>query len=248
VQIQHIVNRSAASSAAAIAFIGAGQAVSSIDALASADITLISTPDDQIAACAHRLALSSRFKAHSMVFHCSGAHTAEQLDAVRQHGAAVASVHPIRSFAQAAVVADNFSATWCGVEGDAIALAILEPLFKTIGAQFVVLKSEHKTLYHAAAVFACNYLVTLQDVALAAYAQAGIAPEIGLQLLAPLVRETVDNVMRMGPAAALTGPIARGDVDTVARQQQAVMEWRADYGRLYEQLAEVTTALAAREK
>ncbi len=248
VQMQQIVNRSTASTNAAIAFIGAGQAASVIDELASADIYLISTPDDQIAACCQALVRSSGFQTNSVVFHCSGALTSEALQPAHEAGAVVASVHPIRSFAQPAQVAAHFSGTWCGVEGDAKALASIGPLFDAIGAQFVAIQAEHKTLYHAAAVFACNYFVTLQDVALAAYEKAGIAPEIGLQLLAPLVRETLDNVLQRGPAAALSGPIARGDVRTVARQQQALTAWRADYGQLYAQLAEVTAGLAARGK
>ncbi len=66
--------------------------------------------------------------------------------------------------------------------------------------------------------------------------------------MAPLVRETIDNVFRIGPAAALTGPIARGDFATAARQQDAIADWNQDYGALYQQLAKLTADLAARRK
>jgi predicted short-subunit dehydrogenase-like oxidoreductase (DUF2520 family) len=247
VTLQDVLNRSPASSSDAAAFIGGGHAIADFAHLQAADLWLIAVPDDQIAGCCDRLAQSGKLTADSIVFHCSGALTSAVLKSAQDTGAAIASIHPIRSFAEPATLAENFNGTWCGVEGDAHALAMLTPLFTAIGAQFVAIDPAHKTLYHAAAVFACNYLVTLQDIAQAAYAQAGIAPELGAKLLEPLVRETVDNVFRVGPAAALTGPIARGDTATVERQQNAITAWNPAYGRLYSEMAIHTAALAAKK-
>ncbi|GAA4029004.1 hypothetical protein GCM10022212_28920 [Actimicrobium antarcticum] len=143
---------------------------------------------------------------------------------------------------------DDFAGTWCGVEGDAAALAVLGPMFEGIGARLVPVNTSSKTLYHAAAVFASNYLVSTLAVAQQAYVAAGIPEDVALELLAPLACETVDNVMRLGPAVALTGPIARGDLATVQRQQLAVEHWDSGYGELYRQLANATTRLAASRK
>jgi predicted short-subunit dehydrogenase-like oxidoreductase (DUF2520 family) len=112
----------------------------------------------------------------------------------------------------------------------------------------VPINADDKTIYHSAAVFACNYLVTLLDVAQQAYAKSGIPPDVALKLMEPLVRETVDNIFRLGPADALTGPIARGDLATVVKQYREVRTWNARYGRLYKQLGKLTAALALRRR
>lgn len=247
-RVGHVLNRTPASTASAIGFIGAGQPAASIAALAPADITLIATPDDQIAAVCTALAGSGAVPAHGIVFHCSGALGSQALDAAARIGAATASIHPVRSFAQPDFVAAHFDGTLCGVEGDARALEVLSRCFGAIGARFVPIEAEQKVLYHAAAVFACNYLVTLQDVAQQTYAAAGVAPDVALRLMEPLVRETIDNIFRKGPAQALSGPIARGDSATVDKQQQALAQWRPDYAGLYHSFAGLTRSLAARRE
>jgi len=240
-----VLDRSAASAEQAAAFIGAGRAISDYAEMRPSDVWLLTVPDDTIAAACAALAATGLLNAGSVVFHCSGASSAQLLELAAARGAAVASIHPIRSFARPEQVVREFAGTWCGAEGDRRALDALSPAFAAIGARLVEIASDKKVLYHAAAVFACNYLVTLQDVAQRAYIEAGIAPEVALSMLEPLVRETVDNVFKLGPAAALTGPIARGDLGTVGRQQQAVSDWNQAYGKLYRELAERTAELAA---
>jgi|SRR6478672_581163 len=244
VSITDIVNRSIDSARDAAAFIGAGRALDDIAALQPADIYLIGTGDDALASAGALLAASGRVPRGAVVFHCSGLLGASVLQPLQAQGAAVASIHPIRSFADPGKAAAEFAGTFCGAEGDPAALAALEPLFEAIGGRLVPIDARNKRIYHAAAVFASNYLVTLLDVARNAYIEAGIAPDLALQLLAPLVRNTVDNVMRLGPAKALTGPIARGDLAAAVDQLQAVTTWNADSGELYRQLARSTAALA----
>jgi predicted short-subunit dehydrogenase-like oxidoreductase (DUF2520 family) len=179
-----------------------------------------------------------------LVFHCSGALSSAALQAAARQGALTASVHPVRSFADPERVARDFAGTWCGVEGDARALALLAPALNTIGARAVPIDANAKTVYHAASVFASNYLVTVLDTALRAYQAAGIPEEVARELARPLAAETLDNVFRLGARAALSGPIARGDFATVARQQAALDGWDQQAGQLYRALAEATTALA----
>lgn len=245
-QIQDILSRSVDSASLARDFIGAGRAIATQAELGNAAIYLIATSDDQIEACCERLAQTGKLTANSIVFHCSGALPSSVLQAAKQKGAAVASIHPIRSFAAPEQVVQNFVGTFCGAEGDQRALEVLQPAFSAIGAQLVPIKADAKILYHAAAVFSSNYLVTLLDVAQQAYVQAGIAPEIALKLMTPLVRETADNVFRLGPESALTGPIARGDMATAEKQLHAVAEWNPAYAALYEQFMKLTVDLTAR--
>lgn len=244
-QLHDVMARQADRALSGVAFIGGGQAVDHVMQLRRADIFMLTVPDEQIESCCRDLVNSGRVEPGTIVLHCSGVLTAQVLHKARAAGGLTASIHPVRTFADPAQVAANFDGTYCGVEGDADALQILVPLFEQLGALIVPLNTGQKTLYHAAAVFASNYLVTLIDSAMQCYVQAGVAPDTALKMLAPLVRESAENAFRLGPAAALTGPVARGDLTTVARHQHALDQWHPMYGALYSQLAAVTTVLSA---
>ena len=244
--LQDVLTRSQASAQAAVAFIGAGRAVDMPDALRPAAVWMLAVSDDRIGEVARQLAASCDLN-DAVVFHCSGAKASAELDPVRAAGAFIASVHPVRSFADPQQVAAAFDGTFCGVEGDRQALALLTPAFEAIGARTVAIDAAAKTVYHAASVFASNYLTTVLDAALRAYQAAGIPADIARELARPLASETLANVFRLGPEAALSGPIARGDTATVDRQQAAVTGWDPATGALYEALAIATWDLARRK-
>ena len=247
VRVCEVLARSADKAQAAVNFIGAGTPVTVFTGLHAADVFLLAVPDDQIASCCAQLVASGVLHTGAVVFHCSGALGAEVLESARNVRASVASLHPVRSFADPVGVADDFAGTCCSIEGDAIATELLRLLFEAAGARIIPINPAHKTLYHAAAVFASNYVVTLIDVAVQTYGQAGVAPTMALEMIAPLLRESAENAFRLGPETALTGPIARGDTGTVSRQQAALAAWHPSHAALYEQLAEATAALAARK-
>lgn len=247
--VQDVRTRAIDSARAAVAFIGAGQALAPADVPRAADAWMLAVSDDAIGAAAAALAATAGPAMRgAVVFHCSGAKASGELAALRDAGAHVASVHPVRSFADPATVAERFDGTFCGVEGDAAALALLVPAFEAIGARPVRIDAAAKTVYHAASVFASNYLVTVLDAALRAYEAAGVPPEVARELARPLAGESLANVFRLGPEAALSGPIARGDAATVARQQAAVGAWDGPTGALYEALATATWDLARRKR
>ncbi|QOL50886.1 Rossmann-like and DUF2520 domain-containing protein [Massilia litorea] len=245
--VQDVLTRSQASAADAVAFIGAGRALAQVAPLRPASVWMLAVGDDQIAPTCAALAAAGLLNG-ATVFHCSGAKASGELQAASQAGAQVASIHPVRSFADPDSVAAHFAGTWCGVEGDADALACLSPAFEAIGARLVAIDAAAKTVYHAASVFASNYLVTVLDAALRAYAAAGVPPHIARELAQPLASETLANVFRLGAPAALSGPVARGDMATVARQQAALQDWDAPTATLYAALVEATTALAGRKR
>lgn len=244
--VQDVLTRSSASAEDAVAFVGCGRACVDLAQLRVADVTLLGVPDDRISATCAALAAQGLLNADSIVFHCSGALSSDALSAASACGAAAASLHPVRSFADAEAVAQQFAGTFCGIEGDARALQLLQPALLAIGARPVPLDAGAKTLYHAASVFACNYLTTIIDTALRAYSAAGIAPELASQMAQPLITETLANIFRLGPEQALTGPIARGDLATVAKQQATVAAWDSAAGTLYAALADATKQLAQR--
>lgn len=245
--VQEVLTRSADSAAQAAGFMGAGRGVARMDQMRAADCWMLAVTDDQIApACAQLAQVHARALAGSVVFHCSGAKSSLDLQLATDAGAATASVHPVRSFADPAQVAAHFAGTFCGIEGDPRALAMLGPALIAIGAQAVAIDAAAKTVYHAASVFASNYLVTVLDCALRAYQAAGMSEETARALAGPLATETLENVLRMGPGKALTGPIARGDMATVARQQSALDGWDGATGELYRALAQATMGVVSR--
>lgn len=244
--VQDVLTRSEASAAGALAFIGAGSRAPGMESMRPAAVWMLTVLDDAIApACAQ---IAPQLRPGDIVFHCSGAKSSQELQAATAAGALAASVHPIRSFADPATVAARFKGTFCGIEGDAGALDVLVPAFEAIGARTVPIDAAAKTVYHAASVFASNYLVTVMDAALRAYGAAGIPEDVARQLAAPLATETLENVLRLGPGKALTGPIARGDTATVARQQAALDAWDEQTGELYRALAASTVTLAAKRR
>ncbi len=251
--LQDILNRSQASTAQAVQWLGNGTACPSVAQLRPANVWMLSLADDQILAALASLKAEQAhlLRAGDIVFHCSGALASSHMRALLPQDVLIASLHPVRSFADPSSVLNNFAGTFCSVEGDSGALAVLLPALQAISAQVLQISAEHKSLYHAASVFACNYLCSLLDVAQRTWQQAGIAPEQARQLAEPLVRETVDNVFRLGAAQALTGPIARGDMQTVARQQQALDDWGKDgkdIAALYRAFTATTLDLAARKR
>lgn len=245
--VQDVVARSADKAAQAAAFIGSGTPAVAGGALRAADVFMLSVSDDQIGPACEALAAAVPLQG-AVVFHCSGALASDRLAAARAAGAHVASVHPIRSFADVDAVAAAFAGTFCGVEGDQQALDVLLPALAAIGARAVRIDPAAKTVYHAAAVFASNYLVTVIDAALRAYQAAGVPEAVARELARPLALESMENAFRLGAAPALTGPVARGDMATVMRQQDAVMAWDAATGQLYRALVPPTVELAERKR
>lgn len=220
--VQDLLARDPGGTQEAAGFVGAGRAVAGLREMRPADVWLLAPPDSRIAECVDALAASGLVRPGDIVFHCSGALASGVLAAASASGAHAASVHPLKTFADPAEAARTFAGTWCTVEGARAALDVLRPAFERIGGQIVAIDPQAKTLYHAASVMVCNYLTALLECGLRATDAAGIPRATAQAMLAPLVRETLANVFRLGPVGALTGPIARGDADVVERQLAAL--------------------------
>ncbi len=225
-------------------FIGTGRPRAAGDPLAPVQVGLIAVPDDRLGEVAAQLAESAPLAPQALLFHCSGALGSGELAPLRERGALVASVHPMHSFADPARSLTGFAGTACALEGDAAALDRLVPAFAAIGGRPLLIHGEAKLLYHAAGVFASNYVTVLLDAALRLLDGAGVAEDDARRLLEPLVYGAVESALELGPGSALTGPVARGDAALVARQAAAVAGDDAARGALYRALAEAATALA----
>jgi predicted short-subunit dehydrogenase-like oxidoreductase (DUF2520 family) len=244
--IGDVDDRTSAKSADAVAAIGAGRAVGGIAGMRRADCWMITTRDDAIAACASALASSGHLSAGNVVFHCSGTLASSDLGPVAAKGAVAASVHPLKTFAGAGTERD-LDGVFCAAEGDADALVVLRPAFERLGATVSDIDPRFKTIYHAAGVMVCNYLVTLIEAGAACYQKAGYAQADALHVMEPLVRETLDNVFKLGTVRALTGPIARGDAQVVARHIEALRGWNPQLAALYTDLGNATIELARKK-
>lgn len=242
-KIQGIVNRGLPSALRAADFIGAGRPCR-LQELPPADLTMIATGDAVIGDCAVQLAEAGILRPGDIVFHCSGALDADILSVVRQNHALLASCHPVKSFADPAHAVASFAGTYCGIEGDPQATERLASLFETIGGVPLPLRPGCKPLYHASMVMAANYLVTLMACSLSCLEQSGLPSATARKVMEPLVRSTLDNIFALGPADALTGPIARRDVQTVEHHLRALRSWQPDQEVLYRLLGEFTLDLA----
>ena len=249
-RVQQVLTRSATSAQGACQFIGTGAPATALHAMAPAEIWMLAVPDAAIAQAAADLAAHARDTqlAPAVVFHCSGALTAAHMAPLAELGWQVASAHCILSFATAAGAVQQFPGTACALEGDAQACTLLHAAFSDIGAHCFAVASEDKVLYHAAAVFATNFLPVLQTLAERAWQATGVPDALIPSLRASLLANAVANINRLGPQAALTGPAARGDVAAIARQADVVRQWDPQAGAAYEALSALALRMANASK
>ena len=237
-------NRSNASTIAAVDFVQAGHVVRSTAEMRPADVYMLGMADQDIATCADALLAANILQAGNIVFHCSGALPSSILASLRASGAYVASIHPIKSFANPALCVHSFAGTFCGAEGDAEALEVLHVAFQTIGAEIIAIDAAHKTFYHGAGVVVSNYLTALLELGIQSYVKAGLTRAQAIAIISPIATGTIQNIASLDTAQALTGPIARGDVHTVATQLAAFKRWQPQYGELYRLLGGIAVGLS----
>jgi predicted short-subunit dehydrogenase-like oxidoreductase (DUF2520 family) len=237
-----IVGAGTAGTAVAVRWIGAGHTVTAVaggtataaraaqwlpgvpvldlvDAPAGAELVVLALPDDALPSVATSLA--DRVEPGVWVLHLSGARGLDVLDAVERAGAGVLALHPLQTFADVAGAIDALPGAAIAVtartdEGFALGGRLAEDL----GGLPFQLADEHRALYHAAAVFASNYLVAVSGAAVELFEAAGV-PD-ARAAMRPLQAATLDNVHRLGPHDALTGPAVRGDAGTIDRNLAAV--------------------------
>ncbi len=244
-QVQCVLNRSVESALRAVEFVGSGRAVASYHELQRADLVMISASDEAIETCCRQLSQSGTLDEGVVVFHCSGSLPSTLLDAAKSQGALVAGMHPVKSFADPAGAVETFAGTFCALEGDPQACEVLRDALDRCGARTFHVEAELKTIYHAATVVVCNYLVALMEVGLQCFEKAGVSRQTALEVMQPIVRGTVENVFELGPARALTGPIARGEPSVVRRQCEALGEWDGLVQAVYKRLGQVAVDLSS---
>lgn len=242
VNIGAICNRTKRTTTNAIKFIGQGKYCPMISELPPADITFITTPDDLISATCEELSRNPFIKMGSVVLHCSGSLSSDALISIKAKGCYVASAHPMRSFAKPELSVAQYSGTYCAVEGDKEALAPVCFLFNAIGSTTYEIDRMKKSSYHAAGVFASNYLVTLAQQALSCMKDAGVENEMAMHVITNIMRGTVSNLEKtLSPEQSLTGPIKRGDIATIMNHMASLTDMEQKH--LYAALGKATLHL-----
>ena len=183
------------------------------EAVAAADLVLLAVPDDVLRPLIAGLAETGAWRPGQLAAHTSGAQGIDVLDPAAARGVLPLALHPVMTFAGRPEDVDRLSgATW-GVTASDELRPVAESLVLEMGGEPVWVPESARPLYHASLTVASNHLVTLVNDALGLLSGAGVAEPA--RLVAPLLSASLDNVLRLGDAA-LTGPVSRGDVATVA--------------------------------
>ncbi|HYP02722.1 MAG TPA: DUF2520 domain-containing protein, partial [Pyrinomonadaceae bacterium] len=205
-----------------------------LDTLPDTDLLLITTPDDQIAGVAARLARvfaardANRVsplprRPARVVLHASGALVSDALAPLAAHAFSLGSLHPLVSISDPRSGASNLRGAFYCLEGEARARAAANKIVRALGGRSFSIDARRKPLYHAAAVMSAGHLVALFSLATEMLVRCGLSARQASRVLLPLAASTLENLSRGAqPASALTGPFARADVATLRRHRSAL--------------------------
>lgn len=189
--------------------------------LAHADTVLVTVRDEQLAGALVQLAAAPLAEA-AVVLHASGAADPPALAPLRAGGHPCGTFHPLVPLADAQRAAAALRGAWIGIDGDRDAIAAGRALAAALGARALEIPAGGKPRYHAAAVFAANFPTVLAALAADLMRGAGVPDGDSREAVLSLMRAAVDNLQHRDPARALTGPVARGDAETVQRHLDAL--------------------------
>ncbi len=234
-ELKYLADSSLARARQARKLIGRGRATTDIRlAAASAGLIFICVPDDRIPEVVSEISavdLKGKF-----IFHTSGACSSELLRPLAEKGARIASFHPVQTFAGYLSQPEIFKGIYIGLEGQPEAVELGKRLAARLGAQALLLSAAEKPLYHLALSISSNFLVVLLQEVKEILEAVGLEEAAVLDILAPLLNKTLQNVKNLGVEPSLTGPVVRGDLKTVEKHL-AVTARKPGLDRLYRALA-----------
>ncbi|MFC2047821.1 Rossmann-like and DUF2520 domain-containing protein [Chloroflexota bacterium] len=220
-QVVAVSSRSQASAKKLAQAIKGCQSVDTNQAVAdAAELVLITTPDGIITQVASEI----QWHPGQSVVHCSGADSTAILEPAKKSGALAGVFHPLQTFANVKQAIDNIPGSTFAIEAEEPLLTALKFMATALEGDWIELKAEDKVLYHAAAVIACNYMVTLVKLATDLWQTFNIPTEQATKALMPLLRGTLNNIENVGIPQCLTGPIARVDTGTIEKHMEALQQ------------------------
>ncbi len=246
-KIGAVVTRSEASARRAVRFIGAGKACAGLTRqILASRVVLIATPDDEIAVVAQELArIGGEELRGRIVLHTSGAMDSAVLNAVQQQGAKVGSLHPLQSFSGVAV--PSLEGKVFTVEGEVQAVRMARRIARALGGSPVRILGSKKLLYHAAAAMAAGHVLAVEEAATQLLVSTGMRRSEAVRALLPLTRQVLENFERLGPRAAWTGPLSRGDYKVVRAHWDALRESPEEFAQAYEALNRLAARVLAQD-
>ena len=209
--------------------------------IGEAGVLMLAVRDDALRGLALMLHHSQTIKGSHVVLHLSGVQGQEALGPLVTTQAALGSLHPLQTISDPDGAPDRLKGAWAAVEGMPRAVEMAERLARDMGLKPFRLTSKQKAVYHAGAVFASNYFVVVEAVAQRLLRHAGLTDAEAWQALRPLVDGTLANLAKQQPAEALTGPVMRGDVETIVRHLESLT---IDDQNLYRLLGRAALELA----
>jgi predicted short-subunit dehydrogenase-like oxidoreductase (DUF2520 family) len=200
----------------------------------TSDIIAVTTQDRIIKEAAVEIAGKMEKLEGKLFFHTSGAHSAQLLSPLETKGARLGALHPLQTFPDVDSAIKVLPDTYIFIEGNEDSIDILREIGAALGSGVIRLEGEQKVLYHLCAVIVCNLLSALL------YTGEDIMDKIGINLqpFFPIIKATLNNIENKGPLMSLTGPIVRGDVETVLSHFKA-MEGMELYKKVYQSLSRV---------
>jgi predicted short-subunit dehydrogenase-like oxidoreductase (DUF2520 family) len=242
-----VTTRSTSTARAAVRAIGAGRPTDRLTRLVlSSDVVLIATGDSVIREVAAELArLGGNEWPGKVVLHTSGALDSSVLAPLSRAGAATGSIHPMQTFSGQS--APDLSRCVFGIEGSGPALRVARRMIRQMGGIAVRLSGENKAGYHAAGSLACSHVLTLVEAATRLLMAQGFSRRQASRALLPMTRQMLDNFERLGPRAAWTGPMARGDYATVERHAGALTAFPKEYLLAYAAVSRLSAVLLSED-
>jgi predicted short-subunit dehydrogenase-like oxidoreductase (DUF2520 family) len=228
-------------------FIGAGEAVSSFeDAVESGSVHFVTTSDDAISDVVREIETHTGSLTNHYFFHTSGALNSTILEPLKSKGAEIASIHPLQVFADPAKALESLPGIYYTIEGGDRAMTLAIQMIERLQGKLLLIPTGRKVLYHIAGVFAANYVTVLVDVALRIMQDLGETQEEAYQAFLPLMVGALENIEEFGVEQALTGPVARGDAETLNRHVEALNQLDPELVTLYKVLGQRAVEIAAR--
>ena len=212
------------------------------DIVEASDTLMITTPDGVISEvwdCIAGYDLTGK-----ILCHCSGSLSSNVFSGIEQTGAVGCSIHPMYAFSDKFHSYEQFHTAYLTLEGDPEAVAVMKPMWEAIGHHVLTLKAEDKIKYHAAAAMASNEMLGLMQASLDILSECGFSEKDSMALLTPLVQGNIASMLEKGCVNALTGPVERGDAQTVRKHLQALEGSKA--GKIYQSLGSTMVELAKR--
>ncbi|SMD05169.1 Rossmann-like and DUF2520 domain-containing protein [Sporomusa malonica] len=215
--------------------------IDNIKAATLGDVIILTVPDRMLPVVLAELVQGNQLRRGQIMLHTSGVMAGEILAPAREFGVAVGSMHPLQSFADIETARQNLSGSAFAIDGDQEAVAAASHLAADLGGRILQVPPQERIVYHAAACIASNYVVALLHIAERLLSRWTTDEQEALQALLPLVTGTLRNIAEQGTAAALTGPIVRGDATTVSQHLKALP---VEFLSVYQSLGQATLQLA----